>query len=290
MEWSDLRLFLAIARAGTLGAAGRAVGQSQPTMGRRLRALEATLGHRLFQRTPAGFVPTDEGAALRVHAERIEDEVLAIRRELAGVAQELEGTLRITASEWFAGTMLAPVLATFAERHPRVVVELLADARLLNLSRRDADLAFRIRPFDEPDVVSRRLVHVRYAAYVRRGSPHPTAGDGAGSAMILLDAGFGGVPDDSWLPSVLPAARVGFRSNSRDLQARMCERGLGVAVLPIPLAERSPELERVDLGEAPGRDTWLGYHRDLRQLARLRALVEHVVAAFERPDPPPTPA
>lgn len=281
MEWSDVRLFLAVARAGTLGAAGRAVGQSQPTMGRRLRALEAAVGHRLFQRTPDGFVLTDEGAAMLVHAERMEDEALAIGRELAGQAQELEGSLRITASEWFAGTMLAPVLAAFVGRHPRVVVELLADARLLNLSRRDADLAFRIRPFDEADVVSRRLLHVAYAVYIRRGQAHPTAGDGANTGLILLDAGFTGDPDDSWLPRMLPAARVAFRSNSRDVQARMCERGLGVAVLPIPLGDRLPDLERVDLGEAPpGRDTWLGYHRDLRRLARLRALVDHVAEAF----------
>lgn len=282
MEWSDVRLFLAIARAGTLGAAGRAVGQSQPTMGRRLRVLEAAVGHRLFQRTPAGFVLTDEGAAMLGHAERIEEEMLAIGRELAGQAQQLEGSLRITASEWFAGTMLAPVLAAFVRRHPRVTIELLADARFLNLSRRDADLAFRIRPFDDVGVVSRKLVHVPYAAYVRRGLPHPTAGDGADAGLILLETGFAGIPDDSWLPGILPAARVVFRSNSRDVQARMCERGLGVAVLPIPLADRSSELERVDLGEAaPGRDTWIGYHRDLRQLARLRALVDHVVDAFD---------
>lgn len=285
MEWSDVRLFLAIARVGTLGGAGRAVGQSQPTMGRRLRALETAVGHHLFQRTPAGFVLTDEGAAMFVHAERIEEEMLAIGRELAGQAQQLEGSLRITASEWFAGTLLAPVLATFVRGHPRVVIELIADARFLSLSRRDADLAFRIRPFDEVDVVSRKLVHVPYAAYVRRGLPHPRAGDGAGAGLILLDAGFAGDPDDSWLPRVLPAARVVFRSNSRDVQARMCERGVGVAVLPVPLADRSKDLERVDLGgeESAGRDTWIGYHRDLRRLARLRALVDHVADTFGAP-------
>lgn len=281
MDWTDVRLFLAIARAGTLGAAGRAVGQSQPTMGRHLRALETAVGHRLFQRTASGFVLTDEGVTMLAHAERIEQEMLAIERELAGQAPELEGSLRITASEWFAGTMLAPVLAAFVARHPQVVVELLADARFLSLSRRDADLAFRIRPFDELDVVSRKLLHVPYAVYVRRGLPHPTAGDGGDAGLILLDAGFAGIPDDSWLPRMLPAARVVFRSNSRDVQARMCERGVGVAVLPVPLAERSTDLERVDLGEAPpGRDTWIGYHRDLRGLARLRALVDHVVDAL----------
>ena len=82
MEWSDLRVFLAVARAGTLGAAARRLGQSQPTMGRRLRALEAVVGHTLFQRTGDGFVLTDEGASVLGHAERIEEEVLSVQRQL----------------------------------------------------------------------------------------------------------------------------------------------------------------------------------------------------------------
>jgi DNA-binding transcriptional LysR family regulator len=85
MEWSDLRIFLAIARKGTLGAAARSLGLTQPTMGRRLRALETAVGHTLFQRTAQGFVPTDEGAAVLAHAERIEEEVLAFQRQLAGM-------------------------------------------------------------------------------------------------------------------------------------------------------------------------------------------------------------
>ena len=84
MEWSDLRVFLAVAREGTLGGAARKLGQSQPTMGRRLRALEQSVGQTLFQRTEAGFVLTDEGTAVLSHAERIEEEVLAFQRQLSG--------------------------------------------------------------------------------------------------------------------------------------------------------------------------------------------------------------
>ena len=84
MEWSDLRIFLAIAREGTLAAAARVIGQSQPTMGRRLRALEQDVGQTLFQRTEDGFVLTDEGAAVLAHAERMEEEALALQRQMAG--------------------------------------------------------------------------------------------------------------------------------------------------------------------------------------------------------------
>lgn len=279
MEWSDLRIFLAIAREGTLGAAARKLALSQPTMGRRLRALEAAVGHKLFQRTTDGFVLTDEGSALLGHAERMEEEALAIDRRLAGQTQQLEGTLRITSSDWFGAHVLTPVLAEFSIRHPQVTIELLTDARFLSLSRREADVAFRIRLFDEVDVVSRKLLHMPYGAYLRQGLAHPVAGDGSGSALLALDSAFAGTPDDSWLQAMLPKARVVFRSNSRDVQARMCAEGMGIAVLPIPLGERITGIERIDLdAEPPGRDTWIGYHRDLRRLARLRALLDLVIA------------
>jgi DNA-binding transcriptional LysR family regulator len=278
MEWSDLRVFLAIAREGTLGAAARKLAATQPTMGRRLRALEEAVGHKLFQRTKDGFVLTDEGAAMLDDAERVEEGALAIERKLAGQAQQLEGSLRITSSDWFGVTVLAPVLAEFARSHPGVTVELLTDARFLSLSRREADLAFRIRPFDEPDLVSRKLLHVRYGVYAANGMKHPIAGDGAGATLLALGSGFTGMPDDSWLQTMLPKARVGFRSSNRDVQARMCAEGIGIAVLPTVLGDKLAGVKRVDLGkEPPGRDTWVGYHRDLRRLARLRALLDLVV-------------
>ena len=279
MEWSDIRVFLAVVREGTLIAAARKLGQTQPTMGRRLRSLEEAVGHQLFQRTSDGFALTDEGAAMLGPAERMEEEALAIERQIAGQAQHLEGTLRITSFDWFGAQVLAPVLAQFAGLHPRVTVELLTDPRFLSLSRREADLAFRVGPFDEPDVVSRKLMRIRYGAYIRKGLDHPVAGHGAGANLLTMDSAFAGTPDDSWLQKKLPKARTVFRSNSRDVQARMCAQGVGIAVLPMPLADTITGIERVDLGgEPPTRDAWIGYHRDLRRLARLRALIELVVA------------
>jgi len=115
MEWGDLRVFLAVAREGTLGAAARKLGQSQPTMGRRLRELEEALGQTLFQRSNDGFVLTDEGSTVLAHAERIEEEVTALGRELAGQDQKLDGLLRVSSSDWFGAYLLAPVLSDFAK-------------------------------------------------------------------------------------------------------------------------------------------------------------------------------
>jgi DNA-binding transcriptional LysR family regulator len=279
MEWSDLRVFLAIAREGTLGAAARKLGQTQPTMGRRLRALERAVGHTLFQRTKAGFVLTDEGTAVLGHAERMEEEALAFQRQLTGQEKQLDGMLRITSSDWFGEYVLTPILAEFSKRYPRVVVELLTDSRFFSLSRREADLAFRIRPFDEPDVVSRKLLHMPYGVYVAVDHPVPRAGDGAGLGLVTMDTAFGGMPDVAWLQRMLPNAHVAFRSNARPIQAQMCARGAGAAVLPRPLGDATGGLQRIDLGEEPPvRETWIGYHRDMRRLARLRALLDLVVA------------
>ena len=279
MEWSDLRVFLAIARAGTLGAAARKLGQSQPTMGRRLRALEAAVGHTLFQRTGDGFVLTDEGASVLGHAERIEEEVLAFQRQLAGSEAELEGLLRLSSSDWFGTFMLAPVLAEFSRRHPRVCLELLTDARLYSLPRREADLVFRIRPFDEPEVISRRLMHIDYAVYAPVGiATGLELGDGAGLRVITMDTAFAGMPDAVWLKRMLPNAIVTCRSNNREVQAHLCAGGAGLAVLPRPLGDAISGIVALTLDDPPpGRDTFVGYHRDLRRLNRMRELLGMII-------------
>ncbi|MBB6220185.1 LysR family transcriptional regulator [Rhizobium leguminosarum] len=278
MEWSDLKIFLAIARFGTLGAAARSLGLTQPTMGRRLRSLEASVGQTLFQRTTEGFVLTEEGAAVLAGAERIEEETLAMERILAGGSRQLGGFLRLSSSDWFGAHVLSPVLAEFSQLHPKVVVELLTDSRLLSLPRREADLVFRIQPFTEAEIISRKLIHIKYGLYIRRGAPRPRAFDGVGARLVTMDQAFGDMPDAGWLQRLLPRAEIAMRSNSRDVQATLCANGAGLAVLPRPLGDSLAAIELVDLGEAPpGRDTWVGYHRDMKHLARLRALLDLVI-------------
>jgi len=265
MQWSDLCVFLAIAREGTLAAAARANGQSQPTMGRRLRALEQDVGQTLFQRTSEGFVLTDEGAAVLAHAERMEEEARALEREMAGQDHHFDGMLRISSSDWFGTLVLTPVIAEFATMQPRIVVEIITSV-------------FKTRPFDEPEAVSRRLMHMPYAVYVKTGTVHPRAGDGTGTPLVTMDIAHDGLADAVWLKRMLPRSHIVSRSNDRDVQGRMCALGAGAAVLPQWLGDSLPAVERVDLGEPPpGRDTWVGYHRDMRHLARLRALLGLVI-------------
>jgi DNA-binding transcriptional LysR family regulator len=281
LEWSDVRIFLAIARGGTLGAAARRVGQTQPTMGRRLRALEEALGHVLFQRTSDGFVLTDEGAAVLSYAERMEEEALGFTRALAGQEAQLTGLLRVSSSDWFGIHVLTPVFARFLAKHRDVSLELVTDSRQYNLARREADLVFRITPFDEVDVIQRKLMHMDYALYGRIDLVAPLAGDGEGSTLISMDSAFGALPDVEWVRHMLPKAKIAFGSNNRGAQARMCAEGGGFAVLPCPLGDSTSGLRRIDLGTAPpGRDVWLGFHRDLRRVARLRALLDVTIEAL----------
>lgn len=278
LDWDDLRVFLAVAREGTLGAAAKIVGQTQPTLGRRLTVLEEAVGHALFQRTTTGFVLTDEGDAVYRHAERIEEEVFSFERQLAGKEASLDGGIRISSSDWFGTLLLAPALAELGRQHPALSIELLTDSRLYSLPRREADIVFRIVPFDEPEVISRRLMHIPYAVYRPMGMPVPTGRGGDGVRVITMDNAFADMPDARWIRRLLPNAHPAYRSNNRSVQARLCAQGGGIAVLPIPLGDATPGIERLDLGELPpGRDTFMGYHRDLRRLARLRALVQIVV-------------
>lgn len=281
LDWSDVRVFLAIARCGTLGAAARQTGQTQPTMGRRLRALEEATGNALFQRTRDGFVLTDEGAAVLTYAERMEEEALGFTRALAGKDAQLTGLLRVSSSDWFGIHVLTPVFARFLAQQRGVSIELVTDSRRYNLARREADLVFRITPFDEADVIQRKLMHMDYALYARQDRVAPQAGDGEGHTLITMDSAFGTLPDVAWVRRMLPNARVAFSSNNRGAQARICAEGVGFAVLPCLLGDATAGLRRIDLGETPpGRDVWFGYHRDLRRVARLRALLDATIEAL----------
>ncbi|MBU3078080.1 LysR family transcriptional regulator [Sphingomonas quercus] len=288
LDWDDLRLFLGIARAGTLTAAASRLRLSQPTAGRRLRTLEEVCGCALFQRTPGGFRLTDEGEAMLRHAERMEEEALALQRQFAGNDGELQGQLRISSSDWFANVVLAPAAAAFCVHHPQVTIEIVADFRLLSLDRREADLVFRFLPFDAPDVVQRRFTHIRYDLFAssdylhQRGAPEP-ASDGEGHALIGMDSQFDTLADVAWLRRRFPQARFAIRSNSREVQATACARGTGLAALP-SLLGRQLGLIPLEADEPPpGRDIWLGYHADLKRLRRLRALVDHLSATVSDP-------
>lgn len=278
MEWSDVRVFLAVARTGTLSAAARELGVSHPTVGRRLTALEAATGQVLFQRTGDGLVLTEDGTAILSLAEQMEDGALGIERRLAGAEQRLRGTLKISSADWFGAYVLPPIIDEYCRTHPEVDVEILTGSRRFNLAQREADIAFRIVPFDTPDIVQRHLLKLEYGAYIARGAIEPSEG-GEGSSLITMDTSTGIFPDIDWLREQFPKSKVVLRSNNRNVQAMMCARGLGIAVLPRLVGDMITGIRKLDLASTPpSREIWLGYHQDLRRLPRLRAFVTAVTA------------
>jgi len=275
MDWSDVRIFLAVVRGKSLGEAARALGVSHPTVGRRIKVLEEQAQQALFRRTSDGLVLTDAGDAVMALAESMENSALAMERRLAGNDERLEGLLRISSAEWFAGHVLAPVLLELTRRHPNVVPELIASYRLLNLSKREADVAFRIVPFSEPHIVQRRLMSIPYGLYGSAATADVVRRDPDAVGLVLMNTAQAHFPDVAWLLERFPNSRRAFTSTSRAVQAQMCARGAGVAVLPRPLGDAVPGLLLIETADPPPRrDVWVGYHHDLRHMDRLRAMLD----------------
>lgn len=281
LEWDDLRIFLAIARGGTLSAAARALRITQPTAGRRLAALEAKLGARLVDRTPSSLVLTRAGREMMAHAGRMEAEALAAERLTRGRDAGYEGAVRVTASEWLVVRVLSPGLASIARAHPRITIELISDTRHLNLPRREADLAIRPRRFDDAAVVERRVGHLEFSLYAarrylaERGAPAMGCKD---HALIAMDDDVGDAAR-GWLGEVASEAHVVARTNGREPMAAMAAAGLGLTCLPTVLGDAVPELERVPMRTAPPKPAlFLGVHREVRKVPRVqvvaRALAE----------------
>src|SRR5690606_22863977 len=137
------------------------------------RALENAIGYTLFQRTADGLVLTEEGNGIIALAEQMEEGALAMQRRLAGQEQDLKGVLRISSADWFGAYVLPPILSDFSNVYPNVDVEILTGTRLFNLSQREADVAFRIVPFNTADVVQWRLFRLEYGVYITDDSPDP---------------------------------------------------------------------------------------------------------------------
>ena len=285
LEWDDLRLVLAIARHGSLTAAARAMGVTQPTMGRRVEHLEDRLGAHLFERTAAGVALNALGTSLLPLAEQMERSALAAERQIAARDTGLEGLVRITTLEWTGHHLLAPVLARFCRLHPAVTVELITADRVFSLTRHETDVALRPVRFDQEGLVQRRIgatprgLYASQAYLAERGEPNYAAGC-PGHTLIALPESLFTLPQANWLHDTLaPQAHVALQSNSLDVHAAAAVAGAGLVLLPRSIGDALPGLRRLTPPETPpDRELWLGFHEDLRHTPRVRALVDYIAA------------
>lgn len=278
MNWNDLRTFLAIAEAGTLAGAARALGQNHSTVFRRLNALEADLEARLFDRLPEGYVPTASGERLVTLARRAETAVEQIQRELAGRNLEPEGVVRVTAAPNIARTIVAEAVADLRTSHPGIVVEVLSGDSDYDLGRREADIALRATTKPPPQLVGRKVVDLHWSlcgAATARGAAPASVDELAGLPLIGADARMMRLKAFQWLEHAFSEAIVA-RANDLSTMAAMARAGVGYALLPSDQPEQGL-VRLLTIPDLPG-ELWVLTHPDLRDITRNKVVWDALVA------------
>lgn len=285
-DWSDLQLFLAVARGGTLAAAAAALHVDASTVHRRIAALEASLRTRLFSRSPRGYALTSTGQDLLPYATAIDEQATAARRKLAASDDSLTGTVRVSATEDLAD-VLAPIVASFRDEHPGVGVTVDMANAFVDLARQHADVAVRIssRP-PEGDLIAKHVARLGLAFYgsrayfARHGRPARVE-DLRDHAIVRGDVSLPWLAGERTLDAYARPERTAFRSRSFVARRAAVRDGVGIGVLGRFMGDAEEQLERLPFAVSDTNvNIWLLIHVDLRQNARVRAFTEHAHAAL----------
>lgn len=294
LDWSDLRYALAVGDTGGLAAAARQLGVNHTTVLRRLDALEARLGARLFERTRGGYRPTEAGVTLLEQARRMADQADEIERRVSGRDRELTGLLRVTTAFVVMEHLLPQPLASFARACPGIEVEVVENAYLADLSRRsadaapswasrEADVAVRLSAQVAEHLVGRTLGLAHFRVYALRGAPdlpqtvQPLAALLRDAPWVAFERDGQSRLYDHWMRQHLAQARVRLRVDIFNALATMLRTGIGVGLLPTFMEPRHPELMPVsEVIPELVTPVWMLTHPDLRQMARVRAFMQHV--------------
>lgn len=276
LDWDNVRVFLAVARHGSLRAAGRAIGLSQPTIGRRLAAFEATFGGpTLFDRLPEGLRLNAAGEQLIAAAESVERAALMLERRRAAASPALSGTVRVSVGEW-AAAFLARCLSGPGTPLPSgITLELVESRQTANLARREADLAVRHHPPESGDLYVAKVGTFGCAVYRRRRAD--------GDAWVTYTEEQAHYPTARWVQRQIDAADgiVALRASNVTLQLAAIRAGSGRGVLPCFVGDEDPLLERLT---PPVPEIAAHYsvivHRDLRRAVCVRAVIDWVKAVF----------
>lgn len=277
MDWNDVRVFLAVARQGSLRAAGRMLGLSQPTIGRRLASFEATFGGpTLFDRLPEGLRLNAAGEQLIVAAENVERAALMLERRRAAASPTLSGTVRVSVGEWAAGFLARCLSDAGPTALPSgITLELVESRQTANLARREADLAVRHHPPESGDLYVAKVGVFACAVYRRRGADSP--------AWVSYTEEQAHYATARWAQQQLEesGAPVALRASNMPMQYAAIRAGSGRGVLPCYAADGDPLLERLT---PPILEIAAEYsvivHRDLRCAVCVRAVIDWVRRAF----------
>jgi len=280
LSWDHVPIFLAVLDTGSLSGAARSLGISQPTVGRQIAAMEAELGAGLFGRGSRGLVPTEMALALAEPARRMAEEAAAIERAALGAAAEIDGTVRITASEVVATHFLPPLIAEILSSHEGLEIELVASNRTDNLLLREADIAVRMVEPRQGDLIAKRIGSFTIGFYAHQNYlAH--AGTPTSPADLTTHVFLG---DDTSGLIVNGARELGLDVMRRDFRFRTDNQvtyfsaltsGVGIGVAMCSLMRHYPAMTRL-LPEAPIPDlpVYLVAHRELQTAARVRCVFD----------------
>lgn len=289
LNWDDLRILLAVGRSGGLLGAGRKLGLDHTTVSRRLAGLEAALGAELVERSPRGARLTEAGVRLQEHAERMEAELTAAGAGMSSAAG-LTGAIRLATPEAFGTQLVARNLGLLLAKHPGIQLELAPEARVVNLTKREADLAVSLNRPESGRLVSQRLGNYHLGLFASRdyldrtGAIRDVADLKTRPVVWYIDELIND-PALRFLDQTISGARVAFRSSSIVAQQAAVAAGNGVGILHRFSAEQDSRLVRVLPDEINvTRSYWLVIHADQQRSLRVRAVADflHEVIRLER--------
>ena len=290
LSWDDMQVFLAVAREGNLSAAARVLKVTQPTVGRRLRALEDSLSARLFDRLPDGFVPTAAGEELLPLAEAMEQTAEAIQRRQATLADRVSGTIRLSVFE-ISAQFLTDHLSDLQTRLPEVDFEVAISHSNANLSKREADLVLRACLPENPTLIARKLGSISYAAYgeaelVSRFPAARTEARYRECPWVGYDDAHARFDTQVWLAEKLEGRQPSVRVNNGLVLFDSVRKGAGLGVLPCFTADNDPALVRLTPPIAElNSEQHLIVHPDLRRVPLVRAAMDEIIELFRREAP-----
>jgi len=284
LSWDQFRLVNSIAEARSLVGAAERLGVNQSTVFRRLAAVEAVVGARLFDRSRGGYEPTAAGEDMIALAATMAASIVEFERRVAGRDIRLTGELSVTCPMGVGLHFMPAIVAQFQAANPGVVVELILANEALDLSRRGADVAVRLTNDPPEALVGRRICTARSCVYRRRDM---TAESGAEAVEPFAFIGFaeslGPASSRRWIEANVDPGRIVAKANSAHCMLALALQGLGAALLPCYLGDRSPELVRVGY-PTPELDAglWTLTHADLRRAARVRAFMDFASAELTK--------
>lgn len=281
-DWDDLRHFLAVARTGRVTAAARRLGADHATVSRRITALEDALQAKLFERQPQGYVLTTEGERLLAGAENMEAQALAAASDIGGADLSPAGAVRISSSDGFGTLFLAPRLPAFVERYPQIEIQLVAMPRLLSLSKREADIAITFNRPKEGRLHARKLADYTLGlfaapAYLASRPAIERPGDLFAHRIVGYIDDMLYTPELDYLDEIARGLKPQVQSSSVLAQLNATAAGVGVGVLHHFMVAGRQDLVPVLPDVVIRRTYWLIVHADVKDVTRVRAVVDFLV-------------